>query len=197
MGLAPQLFLSHTHPMSATPTTTSTSAEETARSLTDLYTLLIHESPEVCSNCHVRIRDHEELDHSAATLGTGNCPTETLERAGDGVLGYDVQLKDAYGARRHYQPRTYCGSCGQPGGTARDDTPSKQTMLAAVDPLVTRLDEAGVPVNPGVLRYLVAELRSRPEYRGSETEIWRAAVALAADRARPRDCVRCTYPHRE
>lgn len=183
----------------ATPTSRTTSpstAHEAARDLTDLYLLLIHESPEVCSNCHHRIRDREEHDHDANTLGTGNRPTETLQRAGDGVVGYDVTVKDAYGAIRSHKPRTYCGHCGRPGGHAREDTPSKREMLDTVPALVDRFDALGVPLNDDVLEYVVAELRSQPEHRGSETEIWRAAVAVAARRARPRDCVRCTLHSR-
>lgn len=180
-------------PSPSTSPTTST----TSRDPTELYLEVIHDSPEVCSNCHHRIRDHEEHDHETATLGTGNRPTETLERAGDGVLGYDAEVKDAYGAIQRHHPRTYCGRCGQPGGRARDDSPSKQAMLDAVQPLVQRFDEASVPLNPDVLRYAVAELRSKEHLHGQETEIWRAAVAVAAKRARPRDCVRCTYGREE
>ena len=180
--------MSTTAPSSSPATTTAT---QHARDLTDLYLLLVHESVEVCSNCHTRIRDREE--HDTNTLGTGNRPDATLKRAGDGVLGYDVRIRDEYGARRAYVPRTFCGSCGRPGGSARDDTPSKQEMLATVGPLVERFDEAGVPINPAVLERTVGHLRTERDYCGSETEIWRAAVAVAVKHARPRDCVRCTF----
>lgn len=172
---------------------TVTTAEDAARDLTDLYLILVHEAPEVCSNCHERIRDREEHDHESNTLGTGNKPTETIERAGEGVVGYDHVDKDGYGAIRHHKPRTYCGPCGRPNGRARDDCPPKAKMLQAVRPLVKRFDRVGVPLNDDVLFQAVNSLRSNPEFRGLETEIWRAAVAVAAKRARPRDCVRCTY----
>jgi hypothetical protein len=179
--------------MSTTASSSTSTATEHARDPTDLYVLLVHESPEVCSNCHRQIRDHEQHDHDSATLGTGNRPTETLERTGEGVVGYDVTIRDGYGAVRDYHPRTYCGACGQPGGRARDDTPPKTAMLDAVKPLLERFDAADIPLNPDVLQRAVGHLRSQPEYCGSETEIWRAVVAVAAKHARPRDCVRCTY----
>lgn len=182
--------MSSTAPASPSSSPTASAASRDPR---ELYLEVIHDSPEVCSNCHHRIRDHEEHDPEAATLGTGNRPTETLERAGDGILGYDADAKDAYGAIQRHHPRTYCGHCGQPGGRARDDSASKQAMLDAVQPLLHRFDDAGVPLNPDVLRYAVAELRSKESLHGKETEIWGAAVALAAKHARPRDCVRCTY----
>lgn len=127
------------------------------------------------------------------TLGTGDDELEPLRRGGDGTAGFDVEAQDDYWAIRKYNLKTYCGHCGQPGGRARDDTPSKREMLSTIDSLVTRLDEAGVPVNPDKLRFLVDHLRSQEDLRGKETEIWRAAVAKAVEYARPRDCLRCTY----
>lgn len=177
--------------MSATRPRAVDPATEQARDLTDLYVVLIHESCEVCSNCHETIRDKET--HDTNSLGTSNRPDATLTRIGSGLLGYEVETHDRYGVIRTHTPKTYCGSCGQPGGKARDDTPSKEAMLDAVPELVERLREASIPANADLLERLVGHLRSQPEYRGSETEIWRAATALAVENARIRDCVRATY----
>jgi len=186
---------------------TTQSAHDTARDLGDLYTLLIHESPEVCSSCHARIRAPRTAeterqvtaDRVAAqsreqnTLGTGDDELDALRRGGSGTAAYDAEDMDAYGVRKRHYLRTFCGECGQPGGRARDDTPSKQAMLDAVPALVDRLAEQDIPANPKALRYIIGYLRSQPEHRGQETEMWSVATKMAVDRARLRDCVRVTY----
>jgi len=165
------------------------------RDLTDLYTLVTR-SPEVCGTCHARIRDRETHEGgSLSRLGTGNRPTETLTRAGDGVVGHDIEVPgwDPYGTHAKHVARTYCDRCGTPGGRAPDRTPSKRAMLDRVDALVTRLAEAGIPVNPAVLQQVVGDLKTDPDHEAKTTEIWRAATAVAHERARPRDCVRVTF----
>lgn len=187
--------------------TTASTAHDTARDLRDLYPLLIHESPEVCSSCHARIRAPRtaktersvKADRIAAqsrernTLGTGDDELDALRRGNAGTAAYDVRDMDEYGARKDYFLRTFCAECGQPGGKARDDTPSKQAMLDAIPALVDRLAEQNIPANPDALQYIVGHLRSQEDYCGKETEIWTVATKMAVERARPRDCVRVTY----
>lgn len=186
----------------------TTPASDIARDPTDVYTLLIHESGEVCSGCHERIRapQHAESDRCVKTgdlqaqtreqntLGTGEDELDPLRRGAEGVMAYDCEDMDDYGVKRRHFARTYCGNCGQPGGRAHDDSPSKQQMLEAVPALVDRFAEAGIPINEDELQYLVGHLRTKEEYRGRETEIWQAATAVALQHTRIRDCVRATYP---
>ena len=164
---------------------------------TKLYLALIRDTPTVCSTCHERIRDVHQ--HDTDCLGTGNRPTETFERAGVGVVGQDAingatvqgvgfEIRQTTG----YRARTFCGSCGQPSGRTEQDIPSKRAMLSRVEPLIERFDEADVPLNPDAVRRAVHALRSEPQYRGLETEIWRAAVAVGYRHARIRDALRCS-----
>lgn len=173
--------------------TTQSPSVETAQysSLRDLYDALIFDSPEICNSCHAVIRDKET--HDTDHLGTGNRPDSTLLRAGDGVVGYDVELHNTYGTQRSYHARTYCGNCGQPGGSAPDDPMSRKSMLEAVDALVDRFVEAGIPINDDRLKRYIGHLKSQEKYDGGEHEIWRHSAALAVRKARIRDCVRATY----
>lgn len=152
-----------------------------ARDLTDLYDIVIQQNPEACSVCHEQIRDRTEHDPEQTHdgLGTGNHPTETLIRAGAGVLGHDVEDKDAYGAIREYRTRTYCGECGRPAGSSQDDPPSRRQMLARIPALVDRLDEHGLAVDTATLRRVIHHTRSQPVYDGRTDDIWRVATALA------------------
>ncbi|AFH21989.1 hypothetical protein OSG_eHP14_00045 [environmental Halophage eHP-14] len=187
--------------------TTHSTASETARDPLDLYKLIIHESPEVCSACHARIRAPRTVEtgrqvqsekiagksRERNTLGTGDDELDALRRGASGTAAFDVEDIDAHGAKRTYFLRTFCGECGQPGGRARDREPSKQTMLESVPALIDRLADHDIPANVDVLRYVVGHLRSQPEYGGQETEIWSVATKMAVEKARPRDCVRATY----
>jgi len=186
-----------------------TTAHEASRDLGDLYQLLIFESPEICSSCHSRIRAPRTAateravkadrlarhSRESETLGTGDDQLDALRRGGDGTAAYDCRDMDKYGVKRDYYLRTYCGECGQPGGKALDESPSKLTMLEAVPALVNRLAEQQIPANPDVLGFVVGHLSSQEDYSGKETEIWSVATRMAVERARPRDCVRATYGH--
>jgi len=193
--------------MSTTSSPTVTTASRIARDRTDLYTIAIRDSPEVCSRCHARVRalEHAESDRlwqtpefesdyaDPNTLGTGDDELAPLQRARDALAGFDEEVKDNHGALKYYNLRTFCSICGRPPSMAPNSPPSRQTMMSRIAPLVDRFDEMSVPLNPDALRRAVSYLRSEPEYHGLRTEIWRAAVAVAARRARPRDCVRCTF----
>lgn len=189
------------------PSPTTTTASSVARDPTDLYVTAIRDSPEVCSRCHARVRAPEHADSDRLwqtpefesdypdpnTLGTGDDELAPLRRGRDAVAGYDEEIKDDHGAIRHYYPRTYCSICGHPPSKAPNSPPPASTMLSRVEPLVARFDELGIPLNDEVLFRAVSHLRSDPDKCGLRTKIWRAAVAVAAKHARPRDCVRCTY----
>jgi len=195
-------------PMSTTSSSpTTTTASSVARDPTDLYVTAIRDSPEVCSRCHARVRAPEHADSDRLwqapefesdypdtnTLGTGDDELAPLRRARDALAGFDVEVKDDHGTLELYYLRTFCSICGRPPSMAPNSPPSRRTMMSHVAPLVDRFDEMSVPLNPDALRRAVSYLRSEPDYRGLRTEIWRAAVAVAAKHARPRDCVRCTY----
>ena len=190
---------------SSSPTTTT--ASSVARDLTDLYITTIRDSPEVCSRCHARVRAPEHADSDRLwqtpefesdypdtnTLGTGDDELAPLQRARDGVAGFDVEAKDDYGIITRHYLRTFCSVCGYPPSSVPYNPPSHQMMMSRVAPLVDRFDEVGVPLNPDALRRAVGHLRSESDYGNLRIKIWRAAVAVAAKHARPRDCVRCTY----
>lgn len=163
-------------------TTTPTSTDPRASRARRLFDDLLFQNPEVCSHCFARIRDREEHGEPADRLGTGNRPTETLERAGAGELGQDVEDHDTYGVRRSYHARTFCGECGRPGGRADDaHIASLQELRGRVDSIVRRLHEAGYFPSLRTLYGTVATLKQNPEHQGADTEILATAVFLAID----------------
>jgi len=150
-----------------------------------LFDDLIFENPEICSTCFARIRDRTEHDASAGHLGTGNRPTETLERAGSGTIGQDVEIKDDYGAIRHYRARTYCGECGSPGGTADGARiASRQQALRRTDHILRRLHEQGFYPDVDALYDTVAHLKRQPDRQGQDREIYAAGTYLALARGK-------------
>ena len=190
-------------------TQTPSSGPSSQPDLRDLFDELIFNSGEFCSNCFARIRAPEHFEanrhvqnerlfleadtHDTASLGTGNDPLDALFRAGDGVLGQDVETVGGHGAKRRYTPRTYCNSCGSPGGSSDPQTPSRKEMLANVSAVVSRYRQADVPINERKLKYYVRHLKSKDRFDGAEHEIWRVATEYAIENARIRDCVRATY----
>lgn len=151
----------------------------------EVFDRLLYNNPEVCSSCFAKIRDQTE--HDTDSLGTGNRPTETLERAGVGVVGYDTRDLDAYGERRATFTRTYCGECGSPGGT---DDPmhirSLQQIRGDVDQICRRLHEHGYYPDIGTLYTAVESLKTDPDKQGKDREILAAAVYLSIKRGRQR-----------
>ena len=150
-----------------------------------LFDELLFENPEICSSCFAKIRDREE--HDTNTLGTGNRPTETLERAGTGTVGYDSRDLDAYGARQAMYARTYCGDCGSPGG--RDDPQrirSLQQLRRDCDRIARRLHELGYYPDVATLYRVAEHLKTEPDHQGRDREILAAAVALAIGRGTER-----------
>jgi hypothetical protein len=146
---------------------------------------LLFESPEVCSHCYSRIRDREEHDpeQSYQRLGTGNHPTETLERSGVGVLGIDIEDKNKHGSRQATTSRTYCSECGTDRGRARGDhIHSAYDAQRICDRLVRRLHERGWYPDVDVLYQTVEHLKSQPDYQGQDREIFATAVWLASHR---------------
>ncbi|MEF8882000.1 MAG: hypothetical protein V5A34_05690 [Halapricum sp.] len=162
---------------------TTTSTQSHGSRALRLFDDLLFENPEICSTCYARIRDRTEHDASAGRLGTGNRPTETLERAGSGTIGQDVEIKDAYGAKRDYHARTYCGVCGSPSGMADSRRiASRQQALRRTDRIVRRLHEQGYYLDVEALYDAVEHLKAQPDNQGKEREIYASAVYLALQR---------------
>jgi hypothetical protein len=176
--------MSTTAPPSDGSATTDSEASRALRRFDDL----LFANPEVCSHCFARIRDHtEHTDAPANRLGTGNRPTETLERAGAGVVGQDVTDHDAYGAKQSYHGRTYCGACGSPGGTNLDHTTDKQALRRRLDAIARRLHEAGHYPDLATLYGTALSLKAKPDHQGKDREVLAAAVHLALKRGRTAD----------
>jgi len=143
---------------------------------------LLFDNPEVCSHCYSRIRDREEHDpeQSYQRLGTGNHPTETLERSGVGVLGIDVEDKNEYGSQQSTRARTYCSECGTDRGKAWGDyIHSRYASQRIADRLARRLHEQGWYPDIGKLYGTIDHLKSQPDYQGQDREIFATAVWLA------------------
>lgn len=150
----------------------------------DQFDDLLFENPEVCSRCFARIRDRETHDHQG--LGTGNKPTETLERAGDGEVGYDLETKDGYGELTATQVRTYCSKCGSPSGRASgDETAPLQTIKRRCDRIVRRLHDQGYYLNISQFYQLVEILKKRPDAQGRDRQILAIAIHLSLVGERP------------
>jgi len=180
-----------------------TTAAEITDDPKDLYLALVRESPEVCSRCHARVRAprraesnrqvrDDRLVHEHDTVDLDGDRRANLQHAESGVNGFGVEEKSRDGAIGEHHPKTFCAVCGYPPDQPPTSTSSERALRKRIPPLVDRFGEAGVPLNPDIIRAAIDKLRSSG-YRGQETKIWRAATALAAQRARPRDCVRCTY----
>jgi len=150
-----------------------------------LFDELLFENPEICSSCFCKIRDRTE--HDTNTLGTGNRPTETLERAGSGTVGYDSHDLDAYGARQKIYARTFCGECGSAGGR-RDPQhiPSLQQLRRDCDRIARRLHELGYYPDVETLYRVAESLKTNAEHQGRERQILAAAVGLAIERGSER-----------
>jgi len=165
------------------PTTRQEQRSPTATRALRLFDDLLFASPEICSHCFRRIRDREEHDATAGRLGTGNRPDETLERAGDGTVGYDADREDQYGRTLTYTARTYCAGCGSPGGTAYgDDDVSLQTARRRGDQIIRRLHEAGHYVDVAAFYSALEHLKTDPSNQGKDREIFATATYLAIDR---------------
>ena len=152
-----------------------------ARDPTDVYDLVVLRSPTVCATCHERIRDKHELDaeESHDGLGSGNKPTAVLERAGAGEIGHDAEDKDEYGAVQAHPTRTFCGECGRSAGTTPSDPTSLETMLERVPALAAALRREGLEPTVDALYDVVRSLKSSEQYDNRDTDIWRAATAIA------------------
>lgn len=142
----------------------------------------LFEHPGICSHCFSRIRDHRDNDpeQSNQTLGTGNHPTETLERSGVGVLGIDVEDKNEYGSQQSTRARTYCGGCGTDRGKARGDhIHSAYDAQRICDHIIRRLHEQGWYPDVQRLYNVVDHLKSQPDRQGQDREIFATAVWIA------------------
>jgi len=159
--------------------------DRSARALR-LFDDLLFDHPGVCSSCYARIRDRTEHDEAvlrAGRLGTGNRPTETLQRAGDGEVGQDCRDHDEYGVRRSYFGRTYCGQCGAPGGTASPERiASLQALRGQLDAIVRRLHEQNFYPDIDTLYRTAIHLKQQPEHQGRDRQLLAAATYLALER---------------
>jgi len=139
---------------------------------------LLFENPEVCSRCYSKIRDHET--HDLDRLGNGNRPTETLQRAGHGIIGQAVEEQDHYGVRRTHTARTFCGECGIQSGRADGrHIHSIQAMRGLCDNVVRRLHEQGLFPDITTLYGTVVSLKRDPDHQGRDRQILATAVELA------------------
>jgi len=146
-----------------------------------LFDDLIFEHPEYCSTCFSRIRDRtEHSDTSANRLGTGNRPTETLERAGKGIIGQDAHDHDDYGAARSHHARTYCGECGSPSGSASGARIcSLQEATSRCHNIARALHRYGYYPDISKLYAVVEQLKTDPERQGKDREIFATGTYLA------------------
>ncbi|MBX0325745.1 hypothetical protein EGH21_22265 [Halomicroarcula sp. F13] len=145
-----------------------------------LFDDLLFEHPEYCSTCFSRIRDRTEHDQSADSLGTGNKPTETLERSGKGIIGQDATDHDDYGAQRSHHARTYCGECGSPSGRASGARIcSLQEAISRSHNIARALHRHGYYPDIDTLYRAVERLKTDPERQGKDREIFATATYLA------------------
>lgn len=142
---------------------------------------LLFENAEICSQCFARIRDREE--HDTNTLGTGNRPTETLQRSGDGIAGHAIEDINAYGTKRRYTTRTFCGECGSQSGRAiGDHIHSLQSLRHCLDNIARRLHETGFYPDLQTLYGTAITLKQKPDHQGKDREILAVATHLAIER---------------
>lgn len=128
-------------------------------------------NPEICSNCYQRIKRVETITVEHGTLGTRE--RQFSERVDAGVAGHgDV-------GARVFRPRTFCEECGSQSGRDHPDTLDKHTAVEQAATVATRLDEAGIPVDAAVLRYVVWKLKSKEDLCGYDREIFSRASKLA------------------
>jgi hypothetical protein len=140
---------------------------------------LLFDNPEICSQCFAHIRDREE--HDLNRLGNRNRPTETLERAGKGIVGQAID-HDEDGPRQSYRARTYCGECGRQSGRADGDhIHSLQSLRNCCDAIARRLHEAGYYPDLDRLYATAVTLKRKPSYQGKDREILAVAVYLALE----------------
>lgn len=168
----------------ATGSASTRSASRGNRALR-LFDDLVFEHPEYCATCFSRIRDHTEHDQNADSVGTGNKPTETLERSGKGVVGQDARDHDEYGAARSYHARTYCGECGSRSGSASGARIcSLQEAISRTHNIVRALHRHGYYPDVNTLYEVVERLKTDPERQGRDREIFATATFLALERGR-------------
>ena len=143
----------------------------------NVYRRYIFEDPAICSECHRRMR---------------NGPRRTLWAS----VGHDKEAKDpipeyaqrdgreAYGEVAIYPMATICEDCGSVEGRADDYTLSKREAIDRCEPMATRLEEIGEPVDVDVLKRAVGKLKSDPRLEAFDTEIFERATKIAVRRAR-------------
>jgi len=167
-----------------TPTTRRPTSTDTPTDPLERFDELLFANPEVCSHCFARIRDHHEIhDHQA--LGNGNKPTETLERAKDGVVGQAVESQDTYGVRYSTATRTFCGRCGSQSGRAiGDHIYSLQSFRRCCDNIARRLHEQGYYPDLDALYATALTLKRKQNHQGKDREILAAAVHRAIENGR-------------
>lgn len=137
----------------------------------------VYENTEICSNCFRRIKRTETLSVEHGSVGSRE--RGYSERTEDGVMGQgDV-------GNRVYRPRTFCRACGSQSGRDVPETLSKHEAIDRARALADRLAEERHPVNVDVLRRTVWMLKSDPDLRGCDTEIFERATKLAIEHAQP------------
>lgn len=140
------------------------------------FTKHLWNHPGICNNCFARCKQIHEL--ASPEWGTDNRPTEEHSRIGDGVLGHDEVVHDAYGELVTHPPRTTCDRCGSIRLLADDQSLSKTELLGCVESMADRLVEDGLEVNRRVMRKWTRIAKSVSTLDGYDREILAGAVEL-------------------
>lgn len=158
-----------------------------------IFQRYIFSNPEVCSNCFRRLKsDHVRI--AWGETGHDQEPQATrLEAArshetGPGEIGPEgpiIETREVDNtAISKYPVRTVCECCGAVAGRADDDPLSRREALQRAEHLANRLEEIGEPVDVGLLKHLVAHLKSREKFSSFDTECFEAATTVAVRDAR-------------
>jgi hypothetical protein len=170
-------------------TTTAASIDESYRLGIDAdsaFRDLVFHEPTVCSRCFATIRRYDTYRPDATQGVSKYAPEERCVRAFDGEKGYKHEHfdHDEYGYRPFHRPRTFCGECGSQSGRAEDLTLSRRAALACVETLVEQLVTAGVTVHTRAVRETVRRMKSNPDLKDYDTEIFERATKLGIKFAR-------------
>ncbi|WP_254768218.1 hypothetical protein [Salinilacihabitans rarus] len=150
----------------------------------NVFERYVFEDPSCCSSCFRRIKS----DHRRIAWGTAGQDKEDHDPI-PGYLRDEDDDREAYGAIASYPTRTVCDACGSIAGQAPDETLSRREAIQRTDALADRLLELGEPIGEterDELKRSVGILKSKPEIRGYDREIFSRATKVIVRRARTR-----------
>lgn len=179
-------------------TTTSPSADDYV-SPARAFDRVVWKNARVCNGCFEHVKEIQEAtfsggvsEHSAedhhrtpqATLEPDERIVETVDGSTGGAHRGDAGADtERPGPKRSAIARTTCRSCARVGCWAESDTLTQIQATRLVNPLLERLEEAGLDVDEETLRYLVWNLKAKEDIQGKDTEIFRVATKKAIQRA--------------